>query len=265
MRARLIRHISLLSLVYVLCAWCPNDVVNAAEFHGIVERNGTVALCLSVGALLFPDRCAGNGRLSIVQPIEEGTVVWRSVTGMISLENATPNPECALSHAQWDSKQEEVISTGKKITKVDKSDLLKRLKQQMLKDADVVEGDINTAFGLDLDGDGKEEIVFVASSLERVADHYANDDKPVPFFVYGGILENGSQYPAIFYNDHGDYLGATDTIGSLIIKGVVPIAPGTGELALLIKGGSGLFGAQTLVRYRFGNAQRIETFEFTCN
>ena len=229
-----------------------------------MERDGTVALCLSKGALLFADRCEGDGRLSIVQPIKEGAVVWRSALGTIALENDTPNKECALSHAKWDPKSEEVVATGKKITKVDKADLVKRLKQQMLKEVDVVEGDI-TAFGLDVDGDGKEEIVFVASSPERAADRYANDDKRVPFFVYGGILESGSQYPAIFYNDHGDYQGATDAIGTLTIKGVVPIAPGTGELALLIKGGSGLIGAQTLIRYRSGTAQRIETIAFTCN
>jgi hypothetical protein len=257
------------SLQILLSAVCAGYLTcvdaRAADLNGIVERNGTVALCLSAGALLFPDRCEGNGRLSIVQPIEEGAVVWRSVAGTISLENVTPNPQCALSHAKWDPKQEDGIPTGKKITKVDKADLLVRLKQGILKDVDVVEADINTAFSIDLDGDGREEIVFVASSLERVADHYANDDKPVPFFVYGGILESGSPYPAIFYDDHGDYEGGTDAIGNLTIKGVVPIAPGTGELALLFKGGSGLFGAQTLVRYRFGNAQRIETFEFTCN
>ena len=184
--------------------------------------------------------------------------------GTVSLENDTPNTECALSRAKWDPKSEEVISTGRKIGKIDRTDLLKRLKHCLLKEDEVVEDDI-IAFALDLDNDGKEETVFVASSLKRVADHYSDDGKPVPYFVYAGVLANDAQLPALFYNDRGDYTGATDAIGDVTIKGVVPIAPGTGEVALLIKAGTGFSGTQTLIRYRFGVAQRIDTIEFICN
>jgi hypothetical protein len=259
-----IRYLLLRLAFHVLWIWCLTDsAVNAAEFYAIVERNGTVAFCLSKGALLFADRCEGNGRLSLVEPIKEGTVVWRSAMGTVSLENGTPNT-CALSHAKWGPKSEEVISTGRKITKFDRADLLKRLKPNLLKEVEVAEDDI-TAFALDLDNDGKEEIVFVASSLKRVADHYSEEGKPVPYFVYAGVLTNNAPFPTLFYNDRGDYTGGTDAIGDVTIKGVVPIAPGTGEIALLIKTGSGLSGTQTLIRYRFGVAQRIDTIEFTCN
>jgi hypothetical protein len=259
-----VRYAPIVLAFHVLWTWCLTvTAVNAAEFYAFVERNGAVALCLTKGALLFADRCEGSGRLSIVQPIKEGTVVWRSAMGTVSLENGAPNTQCALSHAKWDPKSEEVVSTGRKIAKIDRIDLLKRLQQYLIKEAEVVEDDI-TAFTLDLDNDGKDETVFVASNLKRVADHYS-DGKPVPYFVYAGVLAKSGQFPTLFYNDRGDYTGGTDAIGDVAIKGVVPIAPGTGELALLIKAGSGFSGTQTLIRYRFGVAQRIDTIEFTCN
>lgn len=255
------------SPLLVLWAWCLTDIaVSAAEFYAVVERNGTVALCLSRGALLFADRCEGNGRLSIVQPIKEGIVVWRSATGAVSLKNESQNAECALSHATWDQKREEVVSTGKKIAKVNRTDLLKRLKQDLLKEADVTEGDI-LAFALDLDNDGKDETVFVASNVKRIADHYSDDSKPIPYFLYAGVLSSTTDvtFPALFYNDQGEYRGGTDAIGEVTIKGVVPVAPGTGELALLIKAGPGYSGTQALIRYRYQLAHRIDTIEFTCN
>jgi hypothetical protein len=77
--------------VHIICAWGISDTrANAAEFYSVVERDGTVALCLSKGSILFSDRCAGDGRLTIVEPIREGAVVWRSVAGTVSLENETP-------------------------------------------------------------------------------------------------------------------------------------------------------------------------------
>jgi len=149
------RYTPFLFVFHVLWIWCLTGTpVGAAEFYAVVERTGTVALCLSKGALLFADRCEGNGRLSIVQPVKEGTVVWRSAMGTVSLENDTPNTECALSRAKWDPKSEEVISTGRKIGKIDRTDLLKRLKHCLLKEDEVVEDDI-IAFALDLDNDGK--------------------------------------------------------------------------------------------------------------
>ena len=67
-----------------------------------MEQNGCVVLCLREGEILFSDRCAGSGRLNIVQPIAEGRVVWKTVRGSIALENETSNPDCALSRARWD-------------------------------------------------------------------------------------------------------------------------------------------------------------------
>src|SRR5215470_18646519 len=123
------RHsIPLVLVAHIMNAWWVTHIpANAAEFYSVVERNGTVVLCLSQGSILFSDRCAGDGRLTIVEPIKEGPVVWRSATGTVSLENETPNTQCALSHAKWDPKTEKVVSTGRKITKADRADILKRL------------------------------------------------------------------------------------------------------------------------------------------
>ena len=78
-----------------------------------------------------------------------------------------------------------------------------------------------------------------------------------------GVLHENS-LASTFFGGTGDYGGGTDAIGDVTIKGVVPIAPGTGELGLLIKAAS-LDGTQTLIRYRSGLVQRIETIEFNCN
>jgi len=204
---------------------CLTDTaVNAAEFYAVVERNGTVALCLSKGTLLFADRCEGNGRLSVVQPIKEGAVVWRSAMATVSFENSASNTQCALSHAKCDPKSEEVISTGRKIGKVDRADLLKRLKQNLLKQAEVIEDDI-TAFALDLDGDGKDEIVFVASDLKRVADHYTGE-LVAGFFVTSAISQRRcpiTKHPPVerrFLHRRGlchQPLSSTGDIGGLLI------------------------------------------------
>ena len=264
------RHsIPLVLAAHIMNAWWVTDIpANAAEFYSVVERNGTVVLCLSQGLILFSDRCAGDGRLTIVEPIKEGPVVWRSATGTVSLENETPNTQCALSRAKWDPKTEKVISTGRQITKTDRAALLQRLSRSKLPGAaEFIEDDI-TAFALDLDNDGKQEIVFVASNLTRVAEHW----KPQPpdsdletYATYAGVLSARSDFPALFYSDHGYYEGGTDAIGSVTLKGVASLSPGTGEIALLIEAGSGLDGKQTLIRYRNGTVQKIETILFTCN
>jgi hypothetical protein len=253
-----VRYIRLFAF-HVLWTLCLTDTaVKAAEFYSIVERDGTVAFCLSKGALLFADRCEGNGRLSIVQPIKEGTVVWRSAVGTVSLENSTPNTQCALSRAKWDPKREEAISTGRKIGKVDRADLRKRLI------AEVIEDDI-TAFALDLDGDGQDEIVFVASNLKRVADRHANDDKSVPYFVYAGVLKNDDRFPTLFNYDRDNFSGGTDAAGDVTIRGVVPIAPGTGEIALLVMTSRRAAEIQSLIRYRLRLVQRIDVIRYICD
>jgi hypothetical protein len=190
----------------------------------------------------------------------------------VSLENP-PNTQCPLSHAKWDPKSEQVISAGRKITKIDRTTLLKRLHRSMLPNVEeLIEDDI-TAFALDLDNDGEEEIVFVASNLarvdeqwerERLADQYERDEKAHPYVTLAGILPKGSDFPVSFYFDHGDYAGGTDAIGSVTLKGVVSISPGTGEIALLIRAGTGFDRTQSLIRYWHGLLQRIDTIAFTC-
>ena len=44
-----------------------------------------------------------------------------------------------------------------------------------------------TAFTLDLDGDGKDEIMFAASNFRRLEERHANDDESAHYFVYGGV------------------------------------------------------------------------------
>lgn len=255
----MIRHFL---LTIVSCALALSSA-SAADFYAVAEQDGTVALCLAKGSLLFADRCEGSGRLSIIQPIREGNVVWRSVAGTVAPENEAQNPECALSRAKWEPKDEQVVSTGRKIKKVDRAEVLKRLKEDLLKDEQAVAEDIE-AFALDLDGNGEEETVFAASNLNRLGKR-ALYDKPVPYFAYAGVLPKNSPIPSLLYSDRGDYSGGTDAIGDAVFKGVVPIAPGTGELALLFKAGSSLQGVQTLSRYHLGMVQRIEVIEFNCN
>ena len=64
--------IPLFLAVHIMYAWWVTDTrANAAEFYSVVERNGALVLCLSNGSLLFSDRCAGDGRLTIVEPIKK--------------------------------------------------------------------------------------------------------------------------------------------------------------------------------------------------
>src|SRR5262249_12256867 len=131
-------------------------------------------------------------------------------------------------------------------------------------EVEFIEDDI-TAFALDLDNDGKEEIVLAVSNLNRVAELWKRDQKTRPYAIFAGILSARSNSPALFYTDHGEYVGGTDAIDSVTLKGVVSISPGTGEIALLITTGSSFDGKQTLIRYRNGIVQKIETIQFTCN
>jgi hypothetical protein len=258
--------ISLYLAVHIICAWWGADTAAGdAEFYSVVERNGTVVLCLSKGAILFADRCAGDGRLTIVEPIKEGPVVWRSVTGTVSLENETANPDCALGQAKWDSKTEKAVSTGRKITKADRAALLQKLTSHNFPaGSEFVEGDI-TAFTIDLDNDGKEEIVFAASNLDRVAKLWASDQKTRLYAVYAGIMPVNSDFPSFFFTGHGSYEGGTDSFDSATLKGVVSISPGTGEIAVLAEAGDGFSGKQSLIRYWHGTVLKIDTILRTCD
>jgi hypothetical protein len=127
--------------------------------------------------------------------------------------------------------------------------------------ADLTASDF-AAFALDLDSDGLDEIVFVASSVERVSEEYEKAGGAHPYSVRAGILANDSAFPTIFFGEQGEYSGGTDAIGH---AGIVPIAPKTGEIALLVRSGEALSPSQQLVRYRKGRMQRIETIEFRCH
>jgi len=258
-------RIPLCLAAHIVCAWWLTETpTNAAEFYSIVERDGTVVLCLSKGAILFSDRCAGDGRLTIAEPMKEGAVVWRTAPGTVSLENDTQSPECAQSRAKWDPKAEKAVSTGRKIAKPDRATLLQRLRQSNAQNgAEWTEDDI-TAFALDLDNDGKEEVVFVVSNVKRVAELWERDRKTRPYAILSGFLPDRSALPASFYEEHGDYEGGTDAIGSVTLKGVVSISPGTGELALLINTGGAFDGKDHVIRYRHGAVQNMEIIHFNC-
>jgi hypothetical protein len=263
---RFMGKVTLVSTVGILIGSISFNVTTAQQhdLHAIVEQNGTVVLCLSRVDLLFSDQCAGAGRLMIVQPVREGAVVWRSAIGTVVMENAAPqNPDCVLSRAKWDSKAERAISSGKRIRKIEAAEVLARLDKTFPKRASLTESDI-TAFALDLDNDGIDEIVFSASNVQRVVDLHEKTREPYPYVVTGGILVSKSSFPATFFFENGTYSGGTDTIGRVEFKGVVPIAPGTGEIALLVKAGDGLASSQDLIRFR-GSVQRIETIEFRCH
>ena len=157
------------------------------DLHAIVEPSGAVVLCILGGEILFADRCEGAGQLTIVQPIEEGPVVWRVATGTVTLENEAPtNPDCALSRAKWDPKTEQTVCTGKQIRNVEPVAVLTQLSKitsaagavhQLT--ANLTPADL-TAFALDLDSDGLEEIIFVASSVKRSNDEFEKGEGLTP-------------------------------------------------------------------------------------
>lgn len=232
--------------------------------HAIVERDGTVVLCLARSQILFADRCAGTGRLMIVQPMQEGAVVWRTVVGTIVIENESPqNPDCALSRAKWDPKAERIISSGKSIQAIDPSWVLGQIDKKA-PGIDLLEDGDFEAFALDLNNDGQDEIVFRASNVERVGKLNERTGAASRYVVMGGILPKSSPYPHIFYFEQGTYIGGTDTIGDVVFRGVVPIAVETGEIALLAVTGTGSNGLQDLIRYR-GVVQRVETIRRRCD
>jgi hypothetical protein len=71
--------------------------------------------------------------------------------------------------------------------------------------------------------------------------------------------------PSTFYFEQGEYTGGTDAIGQVMLKGVVPIALETGEIALLVLNGNGSDGMQDLIRFRGGIVQRIQTIQRRCD
>jgi hypothetical protein len=231
------------------------------DFHAIVEGNGAVVMCIAKGELLFADRCEGNGRLTIVQPMEEGEIVWRTAVGAVVMQNESPqNPACALARAKWDPTVERSVRTGKWINRADRRSVVMTLKEPNVTEADV------TAFSLDLDNDGREEIVFAVDTVPRVADLNEKTKKTYPYVVIGGIRTKGSQVSHRFSFERGAYSGGTDAIGHVSFKGIVPIATNEGEMiALLVRDTSPLDGKQALIRFRQDTIQRTDTIEFVCN
>lgn len=158
-------------------------------------------------------------------------------------------------------KSEQVLSTGRKITDADRGELLRRLKILLLKDADVVEKDIN-AFAVDLDNDGKQEIVFVASNLERIADHYPDDikaSKPVPYFVYGGILASDTQVPKSFTMEEVTILDLPTIVVMSRSRALSQFHPEPASLHY-----SSMAMGKEEAKWR-GLLQKIDTIEFVCN
>lgn len=261
--------ISLLAASILAATTSLRPAAQEPDLHAIVERDGTVVLCISRGQILFADRCAGTGRLMIVQPIEEGPVTWRTVMGTVAIANdPLQNSDCAVSRARWNPKDERAVSSAKRIRKVDPSTVLARLDKKHNGIGHLIENDF-TAFALDLDNDGKDEIIFRASNVPRVAELNDKTGQAYPYVVIGGILSSRpSAYPVFpnaFHWDEGTYSGGTDAIGDVAFKGVVPIAFETGDIALLVVNGPGSDGLQDLIRYRGGLVQRIQTIQRRCD
>jgi hypothetical protein len=258
----------LVHLAWGIVVGTPVARAQQSDFHATVEPDGKVVLCLAKGELLFADKCAGTGRLSIVQPIKEGPVNWRFATGTVTLENE--GPECTRSQATWDTRTERSAPSGKRIDLVDPAAVLAQLDSRRPGQFDMkipgrehlTEADV-TAFALDLDNDGKDETVYVADNVPRISELNQKTQETYPYAISAGILREGSPYPATFYSDIGEYSGGTDAIGHVVFKGVIPIALGTKEIALLFRS-HGMSGEQTLLRYKRGSMQVIQAIEFPC-
>jgi hypothetical protein len=241
-------------------------VTPAADFQAIVERNGAVVLCVSNGELVLPDRCTGTGRLSIMQPITEGEIAWISATGVVALENKSPQyPDCALGRAKWDPTSEQTSPTGRKIRTIPAAAVAQQLNKVFPGEANLLPEDISAAFALDLDNDGKEEIIYIADSIPRFARLHEKTKQPYRFLVQSGIFSGRApDQPTTFIHAVDEYRGPTDAIPRVAFKGIVPVATTSGEFAVLVKTGSGLEGDQSLVWLSGGRLERIETFEFRC-
>jgi hypothetical protein len=250
------------ALVMVLAGVGANmAAAQSGDFHAIVERDGTVVMCIVKSEHLFADRCEGNGRLSIVQPMEEGEIVWRTAVGAVAMQNDSPqNPACALARAKWDPTTERSVRTGKWIKQADRRSVVVTLREPNVTEADV------TAFALDLDNDGREEIVFAVDTVPRIAELNEKTKKTYPYVVIGGVRTKGSQVSQRFSFEKGAYSGGTDAIGHVSFKGIVPIATSAGEMiAFLVRDTSPLEGKNALIRFRQGTIQRTDTIEFVCN
>jgi hypothetical protein len=232
-----------------------------SDLQAIVEENGTVVLCLAKGQIPFADRCSGIARLTIVQPIKEGPIVWRSAIGRIEMENDAPqNPGCALGRAKWDRTTEAVVASGRRIEKLDPAAITT---SRFPIPPDLHSGDLR-GFQLDLDGDGIDESVFAYDNTRVAHDRHEKTGTESTFLVLGAIMSTdpARSFPHLLHHESGAYAGATDAIGAVRLKGVVQIDPASGEIAVLVESGAGYL--QDLVRYR-GEVQRLQTILRRCD
>ena len=132
-------------------------------------------------------------------------------------------------------------------------------------EANLLPEDISAAFALDLDNDGKEEIIYIADSTPRLAKLHEQTKQPYRSFVQSGIFRGRApDQPSTLVHKVDEYRGATDATLHVAFKGIVPVAAASGEFAVLVKTGSGLEGDQSLVWLSGERVERIESFEFRC-
>ena len=182
------------------------------------------------------------------------------------MENKSPqNPDCALSRAKWDPTSERTSPAGRKIRAIPAAAVAQQLNKVYPGEANLLPEDILAAFALDLDNDGKEEIIYIADSTPRFAKLHETTKQSYRYLVQSGIFSGrASDQPSTFVHEVDEYRGATDAIPRVAFKGIVPIATASGEFAVLVKTGSALEGDQSLVWLSGERLERIETFEFRC-
>jgi hypothetical protein len=231
------------------------------DFHAVVDRDGTVLLCVSKGQILFSDRCVGSGRLTIVQPLEEGSITWRTATGTVTMSNEVPNPDCAISHATWKQGSEKATPSGKRIAKVDRAHITF---EPYFPVPEEFRTGVLAAFSLDLNNDGKDDIAFTVDNFEHANAEVEKSGSSI-YVVAGGVIAGHagtSQFPHFFHFQRGQYTGGTDTISLARLLGVVPLSPESGEIALLVS--SKDRSQRELVRYA-GSIQQIQTIYQRCD
>lgn len=234
-----------------------------AALDAIVEKDGAVILCFARGGILFADRCEGAGRLRIAQPLIEGPITWRGADGTIAMEPAD-SPNCALSKAKWDTGFERTARSGKQVRKVDGAKVLAQIDKKYYPDIAEIRAEDIEAYALDLDNDGKDEIVFKASNASRAFALHGKTEKPHRYVTLGGILAQDAKAPEIFHRETGDTGIMGGGPGSLEMNGVTPLAPGTGEIALLVSYEFEYIKEFRLVRFRGSTLQRIDAIAQRC-
>jgi hypothetical protein len=220
-----------------------------------VGADGSVVLCVTKGQIVFADRCAGSGRLSIVQPIKEGPVAWRTAVGKVE----PPKDRCSLSRATWEKAGERAVASEKRVRLVPATELSG---EKFPVSADLKRGEF-TGFALDLDNDGEEDFVFAFDNTQLVAAEHEKTGKPAPYLVAGGFASATSTlYPSFFQFESGTYQGGTDTIGHVRLIGIVQIDAGSREIAVLVQAGTDY--KLDLIRFR-SDVQRIQTIARLCD